>query len=249
MRNVSIETIRAAATRIYPTAIRTPLVRLDSISRNDPEVWLKLESFQRIGSFKIRGAVNALAQLHGRPDPGRCLDGERRECRAGRCSGCARGGRSRLGAGHGGRAGGQALRDRAARRINRQRAFRRVLAHGRDPRVGPDDGQARPSVRRRRVHQRERDGGARDSRGLAGRRRGGRRDGRRGASRRHRLGDAGLAAGVSRLRRRTRQRRAARGVARCRARDTIRGLEPVVGRRGRRPVGARLHVADPVGRR
>src|SRR6202050_718132 len=63
MRNVSIETIRAAATRIYPTAIRTPLVRLDPISRNGPEVWLKLESFQPIGSFKIRGAVNALAQL------------------------------------------------------------------------------------------------------------------------------------------------------------------------------------------
>jgi len=63
MRNVSIETIRAAATRIYPTAIRTPLVRLDPISRHHPEVWLKLESMQPIGSFKIRGAANALAQL------------------------------------------------------------------------------------------------------------------------------------------------------------------------------------------
>jgi len=63
MRNVSIETIRAAATRIYPTAIRTPLVRLDPISRHHPEIWLKLESMQPIGSFKIRGAANALAQL------------------------------------------------------------------------------------------------------------------------------------------------------------------------------------------
>jgi threonine dehydratase len=63
MRNVSIETIRAAATRVYPTATRTPLVRLDPISRHHPEVWLKLESLQPIGSFKIRGAVNALAQL------------------------------------------------------------------------------------------------------------------------------------------------------------------------------------------
>jgi threonine dehydratase len=63
MRNVSIDTIRAAATHVYPTAIRTPLVRLDPISREHPEIWLKLESFQPIGSFKIRGAVNAVAQL------------------------------------------------------------------------------------------------------------------------------------------------------------------------------------------
>jgi threonine dehydratase len=63
MRHVSLDTIRAAATRIYPTAIRTPLVRLDPISRSHPEIWLKLESFQPIGSFKIRGATNAIAQL------------------------------------------------------------------------------------------------------------------------------------------------------------------------------------------
>lgn len=63
MRNISIDTIRAAARRIYTTAIRTPLVRLDPISRDHPEIWLKLESFQPIGSFKIRGAVNAVAQL------------------------------------------------------------------------------------------------------------------------------------------------------------------------------------------
>lgn len=63
MRHVSIDTIRAAATRIYTTARRTPLVRLDPISREHPEVWLKLESFQPIGSFKIRGAVNAVSQL------------------------------------------------------------------------------------------------------------------------------------------------------------------------------------------
>ena len=63
MRHVSIDTIRDARTRVYSTAIRTPLVRLDPISRTHPEIWLKLESFQPIGSFKIRGAVNAVSQL------------------------------------------------------------------------------------------------------------------------------------------------------------------------------------------
>jgi threonine dehydratase len=63
MRRVSIDTIRAAASRIYGVAARTPLVRLDPLSRTAPEVFLKLELFQPIGSFKIRGAMNAVAQL------------------------------------------------------------------------------------------------------------------------------------------------------------------------------------------
>jgi len=63
MRRVSIDTIRAAASRIYGVAARTPLIRLDPLSRTAPEVFLKLELFQPIGSFKIRGAMNAIAQL------------------------------------------------------------------------------------------------------------------------------------------------------------------------------------------
>jgi threonine dehydratase len=63
MRAISIDTIRAATSRIYPVAIRTPLVRLDPIGRHDPEIFLKLELFQPIGSFKIRGAMNAVARL------------------------------------------------------------------------------------------------------------------------------------------------------------------------------------------
>jgi len=63
MRHVTLDTIREARSRVYTTAIRTPLVRLDPIGRSEPEIWLKLESFQPIGSFKIRGAVNAVAQL------------------------------------------------------------------------------------------------------------------------------------------------------------------------------------------
>jgi threonine dehydratase len=44
------ETIRGAA-------IRTPLLRLP-----DTDVWLKLENLQPVGSFKIRGGVNAIRQ-------------------------------------------------------------------------------------------------------------------------------------------------------------------------------------------
>ena len=50
--------IRAAAERIRGTAVRTPLVRLPGTG-----VWLKAESAQPIGSFKLRGAYNTIAQL------------------------------------------------------------------------------------------------------------------------------------------------------------------------------------------
>jgi threonine dehydratase len=62
-RNVSINSVRAAASRIYHVARRTPLIRLDPASLATPEIFLKLEILQPIGSFKIRGAVNAMAQL------------------------------------------------------------------------------------------------------------------------------------------------------------------------------------------
>jgi threonine dehydratase len=63
MRNISIDTIRAAASRIYGVATRTPLIRLDPIEKGEPEIFLKLEIFQPIGSFKIRRAMNAIARL------------------------------------------------------------------------------------------------------------------------------------------------------------------------------------------
>jgi threonine dehydratase len=68
-RAISVDTVRAAAGRIHPVAVRTPLVRLDPLGPpsplNDdaPEIFLKLEIFQPIGSFKIRGAMNAVARL------------------------------------------------------------------------------------------------------------------------------------------------------------------------------------------
>ncbi len=42
-------------------AVRTPLVRLH-VDVPDTEIWLKLECLQPIGSFKIRGAANAIRQ-------------------------------------------------------------------------------------------------------------------------------------------------------------------------------------------
>jgi len=62
-RHVSLDSVRAAAGRVYQAAVRTPLVRLDPLGAGLPEIWLKLEVFQPVGSFKIRGAMNAIAQL------------------------------------------------------------------------------------------------------------------------------------------------------------------------------------------
>ena len=56
---VALEAIRAARDRIAPFVVRTPLLRLEAGA--GPEVWLKLENLQPIGSFKLRGASNAMA--------------------------------------------------------------------------------------------------------------------------------------------------------------------------------------------
>lgn len=53
--------IRAAARRIAPHVAATPLVFCRELSeRAGREVWLKLENRQRTGSFKLRGALNAV---------------------------------------------------------------------------------------------------------------------------------------------------------------------------------------------
>ncbi len=54
--------IRQAATRLAGIALRTPLLRLD-LPGAPAEIWLKLENLQPIGSFKIRGAANAMANI------------------------------------------------------------------------------------------------------------------------------------------------------------------------------------------
>ena len=54
---VSIAEIREAAERIRGVATRTPLLRWDDTT------WLKPESLQPVGAFKMRGAYNKLASL------------------------------------------------------------------------------------------------------------------------------------------------------------------------------------------
>ena len=58
MREISIESVEEAARGIYDLVVRTPLVRLDGT-----DLYLKLETLQPIGSFKLRGAHNAIRQL------------------------------------------------------------------------------------------------------------------------------------------------------------------------------------------
>jgi threonine dehydratase len=64
---IDIETIRAAAVRIAQVAVKTPLVRAPfpglSGRGTGREIFLKAESLQPIGAFKIRGAANKILQL------------------------------------------------------------------------------------------------------------------------------------------------------------------------------------------
>ena len=57
--DVTVAHIRAARDRLAGLVVRTPLVRLD-IPDAAGELWLKLENLQPIGSFKLRGATNAM---------------------------------------------------------------------------------------------------------------------------------------------------------------------------------------------
>ncbi len=57
--DVTIADIRAARDRLGGIAVRTPLVRLE-LPHLATDVWLKLENLQPIGSFKLRGAANAM---------------------------------------------------------------------------------------------------------------------------------------------------------------------------------------------
>lgn len=58
---IALTEFEAARARIAGTALRTPLIRLQADSPN--EIYLKLETLQPIGSFKIRGALNAMRAL------------------------------------------------------------------------------------------------------------------------------------------------------------------------------------------
>jgi threonine dehydratase len=60
-RNIPPGMIDDARKHVYEAAIRTPLVRLNY--DGPAEIYLKLECLQPIGSFKIRGAYNAVRLL------------------------------------------------------------------------------------------------------------------------------------------------------------------------------------------
>jgi threonine dehydratase len=70
---IGLRDIEGAKARIAAAAVRTPLVRLSrarmrmagfrELAERMPEIYLKDESAQPIGSFKLRGAYNKIAQL------------------------------------------------------------------------------------------------------------------------------------------------------------------------------------------
>jgi threonine dehydratase len=62
MDRITLDDVQDARRVIADSAIRTPLVRLN-FSDAPAEIYLKLENLQPIGSFKIRGAANAIAHL------------------------------------------------------------------------------------------------------------------------------------------------------------------------------------------
>src|SRR5262245_30201059 len=59
---VCLEDIRAAATRIKGRVVRTPLIPFAGPAEPGRPLWLKPESLQPTGAFKLRGAFNAILQ-------------------------------------------------------------------------------------------------------------------------------------------------------------------------------------------
>ena len=68
MELVTIDDIRTAARQVASHVVRTPLLEA---SWGDPDrpLWVKPESLQTIGAFKVRGAFNAIGALIAGPDP------------------------------------------------------------------------------------------------------------------------------------------------------------------------------------
>lgn len=61
---ITLEDVKAAASRIQGIACRTPLKPAYTLSeKSGRNVWLKMENMQPTGAFKLRGAANAILQL------------------------------------------------------------------------------------------------------------------------------------------------------------------------------------------
>lgn len=62
--SITITDVQAATKRLYGIAHRTPVLTSRTVNqRINSQVFFKCENFQRTGSFKFRGAYNALSQL------------------------------------------------------------------------------------------------------------------------------------------------------------------------------------------
>jgi threonine dehydratase len=62
VRPLTLAEMQAARRRIAKSIVRTPLLRLD-LGPDFPDIRLKLENLQATNSYKLRGAVNAVAML------------------------------------------------------------------------------------------------------------------------------------------------------------------------------------------
>ena len=86
---VTIQMIRAAAARLAPHAVRTPLLEHPALNASvGGRVFLKCENLQRVGAFKFRGAYNKISQVDPKSVPGwrrRLLVGQSRPGRRGSC--------------------------------------------------------------------------------------------------------------------------------------------------------------------
>lgn len=68
---VTIEMIRAAATRLAPHIVQTPVLEHTALNqRVGGRVFLKCENLQRVGAFKFRGAYNKISQVDKKAYPG-----------------------------------------------------------------------------------------------------------------------------------------------------------------------------------
>ncbi|WP_235031526.1 pyridoxal-phosphate dependent enzyme, partial [Geminicoccus flavidas] len=65
---LSIDQIQAASARLDGLAVRTPLLESPLLNaRLGGRLLVKAECLQRTGSFKFRGAYNAVSSAGGRP--------------------------------------------------------------------------------------------------------------------------------------------------------------------------------------
>ena len=71
VRLPNFDDVRAAAARIAPYAVKTPLLQHPALdARTGGRILLKAENLQRVGAFKFRGAYNAVSQIDRKAYPG-----------------------------------------------------------------------------------------------------------------------------------------------------------------------------------